>query len=42
MGVNIDLNHAGLPWSNPQKITVKSDEYISNMTINRRINEFIK
>ena len=42
MGVNIDLNHAGLPWTNPQKITVKADEYISDMTINRRIIKFIK
>lgn len=32
---NEKLIHAGLPWTNPQKITVKSDEYISEMVINR-------
>lgn len=30
-----DLVHAGLPWTNPEKITVKSDEYISQLVINR-------
>lgn len=34
--INIDdLIHAGLPWSNPQKLTVKSDEYINQMVVNR-------
>ena len=31
----IDLIHAGLPWNNPQKITVKADQYISQLVINR-------
>ena len=31
----INLIHAGLPWSNPQKITVKADQYISQLVINR-------
>jgi hypothetical protein len=30
-----ELIHAGLPWTNPQKITIKSDEYVSDMTLNR-------
>lgn len=30
-----ELIHAGLPWNNPQKITVKADEYISQLVINR-------
>lgn len=30
-----DLIHAGLPWNNPQKITVKADQYISQLVINR-------
>jgi hypothetical protein len=25
----------GLPWTNPQKVTIKADEYVSDMTINR-------
>ncbi len=37
-----ELIHAGLPWTNPQKVTIKSDEYVSDMTINRRIFKFIK
>ena len=32
---DIDLIHAGLPWNNPQKITVKADQYISQLVINR-------
>lgn len=32
---DIELIHAGLPWNNPQKITVKADEYISQLVINR-------
>lgn len=40
--ITTNLIHAGLPWTNPQKITIKSDEYVSDMTINRRIFEFIK
>ena len=35
MAVNNELIHAGLPWTNPQKVTIKSDEYVSDMTINR-------
>ena len=35
MAVNNELVHAGLPWTNPQKVTIKSDEYVSDMTINR-------
>lgn len=31
----IDLIHAGIPWNNPQKITVKADQYISQLVINR-------
>ena len=31
---NILLNQ-GLPWSNPQKITIGSDEHILDTTINR-------
>jgi hypothetical protein len=42
MATNNQLIHAGLPWTNPQKITIKSDEYVSDMTINRRFNKFIK
>lgn len=42
MARNDELIHAGLPWSNPQKITVKSDEYVSDMTINRRFIKSIK
>lgn len=30
-----ELIHAGLPWTNPQKITIKSDQYVSDMTLNR-------
>lgn len=30
-----ELIHAGLPWNNPQKITVKADQYISQLVINR-------
>ena len=37
-----ELVHAGLPWTNPQKVTIKSDEYVSDMTINRRFFKFIK
>lgn len=37
-----NLIYAGLPWTNPQKITIKSDEYVSDMTINRRAFKFIK
>lgn len=35
MAANNELIHAGLPWTNPQKVTIKSDEYVSDMTINR-------
>lgn len=35
MAQNLELIHAGLPWNNPQKITVKADEYISELVINR-------
>lgn len=35
MADNLELIHAGLPWNNPQKITVKADEYISQLVINR-------
>lgn len=35
MAANSELIHAGLPWTNPQKVTIKSDEYVSDMTINR-------
>jgi hypothetical protein len=42
MAINDELIHAGLPWANPQKITVKSDEYVSDMTINRRFIKSIK
>lgn len=42
MALETNLIYAGLPWTNPQKITVKSDEYVSDMTINRRIIKLIK
>ena len=35
MADEITLIHAGLPWNNPQKITVKADQYISQLVINR-------
>lgn len=35
MAVIQELIHAGLPWTNPQKITIKSDQYVSDMTLNR-------
>lgn len=35
MATNSELIHAGLPWTNPQKVTIKSDEYVSDMTVNR-------
>lgn len=35
MADTTELIHAGLPWNNPQKITVKADEYISQLVINR-------
>ena len=40
--VTTNLIHAGLQWTNPQKITIKSDEYVSDMTINRRFIKLIK
>ena len=30
-----NLIHAGLPWTNPAKITIKSSEFINDVTINR-------
>lgn len=32
-----NLIHAGLPWTNPAKITIKSSEFINDVTINRGI-----
>lgn len=46
--VNIDqtsgsiLLNAGLPWTNPLKIQIGSDEHILDTTINRRSNDVIK
>lgn len=38
---SIHLN-SGLPWTNPLKIAIGSDEHILDTTINRRINDVIK
>ncbi len=35
MANDINLIHAGLPWTNPAQITIKSSEFINDVTINR-------
>lgn len=35
MSADLNLIHAGLPWSSPQKIAIHSTQYINNSVINR-------